>query len=125
VQDSRWHPEGDVWIHTKLVVDQAVKIAERCHLEDEACEHLIFAALCHDLGKPSTTFTHETQRIRSTGHSEAGEEPARVFLAAIGAPKRVSQYVVPLIREHLVHLHGQPTSRAVRRLAHRLEPASI
>jgi len=125
VQDPRWHPEGDVWIHTKLVVDQAVKIAERCYPEDETRECLIFAALCHDLGKPATTFTHETRRIRSTGHSEAGEEPARAFLAAIGAPKRISQYVIPLIREHLVHLHGQPTSRAVRRLAHRLEPASI
>jgi len=67
----------------------------------------------------------ESQRIRSTGHSEAGEEPARAFLTTIGAPKRILQYVIPLIREHLVYLHGQPTSRAVRRLAHRLEPASI
>jgi len=123
VQDPGWHPEGDVWTHTKLVVDQAVKIAERYHPGNETREHLIFAALCHDLGKPSTTFTDD--RIRSTGHSEAGEEPARAFLAAIGAPKRILQYIIPLIREHLVHLHGQPTSRAVRRLAHRLEPASI
>jgi len=125
MQDPRWHPEGDVWIHTKLVVDQAVKIAERCHPGDETREYLIFAALCHDLGKPDTTFTHESKRIRSTGHSEAGEEPALAFLDAIGAPKRMSQYVIPLIREHLVHLHGQPTPRAVRRLSTRLEPASI
>jgi len=125
LQDSQWHPEGDVWTHTKLVVDQAVKIAERHHLGDETREHLIFAALCHDLGKPDTTFTHEANRIRSTGHSAAGEEPARAFFSMIGAPKRISQYVIPLIREHLVHLHGQPTSRAVRRLSTRLEPASI
>jgi len=125
LQDSQWHPEGDVWAHTKLVVDQAVKIAGRRHLENETYEHLIFAALCHDLGKPTTTFTHENNRIRSTGHSEAGIEPARAFLASINAPKRISQYVLPLIREHLVHLHGQPTARTIRRLSHRLEPASI
>jgi len=125
VQDPKWHPEGDVWVHTKLVVDQAAEIAERCRMEDETREYMVFAALCHDLGKPATTFTHETRRIRSTGHSEAGEEPARTFLTAIGAPKRISQYVIPLIREHLVHMHGQPTPRAVRRLAHRLAPASI
>jgi len=125
VQDPEWHPEGDVWTHTKLVVDQAADIAERCEMEHDVREYFIFAALCHDMGKPSTTFTHDNRRIRSTGHSEAGEEPARSFLAAIGAPKCVSQYVIPLTREHLVHLHGQPTPRAVRRLSHRLEPASI
>ncbi|MDQ6959864.1 MAG: HD domain-containing protein, partial [Mariprofundaceae bacterium] len=125
VQDAKWHPEGDVWTHTKLVVDQAAEIAEQCHPGDETREYLVFAALCHDLGKPATTFTLEPNRIRSTGHSEAGEEPTRAFLAAIGAPKRISQYVIPLIQEHLVHLHGQATPRAVRRLSTRLEPASI
>ncbi len=128
VQDPGWHPEGDVWTHTKLVTDQAAGIADRRHLELETCEHLVFAALCHDLGKPATTSMQEADhapRIRSTGHSEAGEEPARAFLTAIGAPKRMTRHVIPLIREHLMHLHGQPTPRAVRRLAHRLEPVSI
>ncbi len=125
LQDPGWHPEGDVWAHTKQVVDQAANIARRRACRGETREYLILAALCHDLGKPDTTFIHETHRIRSTGHSEAGEEPARTFLAAIGAPKRVPRYVIPLMREHLVHLHGQATPRAVRRLAQRLEPASI
>jgi len=125
VQDARWHPEGDVWTHTRMVVDQAAAIADRGQMEDETREYFIFAALCHDLGKPATTFTHESNRIHSTGHSEAGLEPARTFLASINAPKRIARYVLPLIREHLVHLHGQPTPRAVRRLSHRLEPASI
>jgi len=124
-QEREWHPEGDVWTHTKLVVDQAADIAERCQMEDEEREYLILAALCHDLGKPSTTFTRDNHRIRSTGHSEAGIEPTRTFLASIGAPNRLPQYVFPLVREHLAHLHGEPTSRAVRRLSTRLAPASI
>ncbi len=101
-QDPGSHPEGNVWTHTKLVVDQAAKIAERRHPGDGRREYLIFAALCHDLGKSATT-----------------------FLTAIGAPERISHHVIPLIREHPVPLYGQPTSRAVRWLAHRLEPASI
>ncbi len=125
LQDPAWHPEGDVWIHTKQVVDRAASIAKRYAWPYETREHLLFAALCHDMGKPNTTFTHEAHRIRSTGHSEAGEEPTRTFLTAIGAPKRISRYVIPLIREHMVHLHGQATPRAVRRLSTRLEPASI
>jgi len=124
-QDPQWHPEGDVWEHTKQVVDQAANIAKRHSWRNETREHLLFAALCHDMGKPDTTFVHCSHRIRSMGHSEAGEEPARKFLTAIGAPKRMSRYIIPLIREHLIHLHGQATPRAVRRLSARLEPASI
>ncbi len=124
-QEREWHPEGNVWTHTKLVVDQAVHVAERHPWQNEEREYLLFAALCHDMGKPVTTLTDETGRIRSSGHSEEGAAPAHAFFAAVGAPKRVEKYVVPLVREHLVHLHGQPTPRAVRRLAHRLEPASI
>jgi len=88
-------------------------------------EIFMFAALCHDLGKPPTTFRHENGRIRSTGHAEAGIEPSLSFLGNICVPQQLIQHILPLVREHLVHLHGQPTPRAVRRLAHRLQPAHI
>ena len=124
-QDKQWHPEGDVWTHTCLVADAAARAAKRRHWHGETREQLLFAALCHDLGKPPTTLTDENGRIRSTGHSEEGVAPARAFLARIGAPEKLVKHILPLVREHLVHLHGQATARAVRRLANRLQPSNI
>lgn len=129
-QDSRWHPEGDVWTHTLQVVDRAAALAREKLADDprrhpDTTLHLLLAALCHDLGKPLTTFTDDNGSIRSPGHSEAGVEPTRAFLKQIGAPARHIEIILPLVKEHLVHIHGDPTDRAVRRLAARLEPADI
>ncbi|MDX8391473.1 MAG: CCA tRNA nucleotidyltransferase [Mariprofundaceae bacterium] len=124
-QDPTWHPEGDVWTHTRLVVDCAAVVAKRYAWRGEKCERLLFAALCHDLGKPETTFKHESGRIRSSGHSEQGIEPSIQFLRSVRAPQPLKKHILPLVREHLVHLHGDATARAIRRLAHRLEPSNI
>jgi tRNA nucleotidyltransferase (CCA-adding enzyme) len=124
-QDDYWHPEGDVWIHTSLVVDEAARLAKERGLNQEQRTILLFAALCHDLGKPATTFTNEEGKLCSPNHSEAGIEPSKHFLQRIGAPKWLQQAVVPLIQEHVTHFSGEPTVRAVRRLAKRLSPMSI
>jgi len=124
-QPARWHPEGDVWNHTLQVCDQAAQIASRAQLDQDTREQLLFAALCHDFGKPGCTTQNESGDFSSAGHSEAGIAPAKQFLHAIGAPDRLFRFIQPLILEHITHLHGQPTPRAVRRLAHRLEPANI
>ncbi|MFQ5519586.1 MAG: CCA tRNA nucleotidyltransferase [Mariprofundus sp.] len=124
-QDAHWHPEGDVWTHTLQVCDQAARIAARNKLDHTTSEHLLFAALCHDLGKPATTITTESNQIRSPGHSEAGIQPTKTLLKKVGAPAQLFEHIRPLILEHITHLHGEPTHRAVRRLAHRLEPANI
>lgn len=125
VQNPRWHPEGDVWRHTCLVVDQAARIATERNLDRASRELLLFAALCHDLGKAVTTQTSDQGIICSPNHSVAGIPLARSLLERMGAPKRLMQSIEPMIREHLVHLHGDPTDRAVRRLAVRLQPVSI
>jgi len=124
-QNPRWHPEGNVWLHTLQVCDQAAAIATRHQLNATAREQLMFASLCHDLGKPDTTHTDPVGNIRSSGHSQIGIALSATLLRSIGAPKRLLQYITPLISEHMTHLHGQPTPRAVRRLAHSLEPANI
>jgi len=124
-QDAQWHPEGNVWQHTLQVVDQAAAIATRNKLDDEQREYLVFAALCHDFGKPETNIEFENGRIGSPGHSSAGSEISRHFLRRIHAPKRIADYVTPLIKDHMCHMHGEPTPRAVGRLAHRLKPAHI
>ena len=124
-QDARWHPEGNTWIHTLMVCDQAAQIAQRQGLDSHASEHLLLAALCHDLGKPTSTFTDEEGNIRSPNHSAAGIGPTQLLLTRIHAPKRIAEFILPLVYDHITHLSGEPTPRAIRRLAHRLEPASI
>ena len=72
-QEPEWHPEGDVWVHTLMVVDQA-----RTRIDDlprAGQIAVMLGALCHDLGKPPTTAVIDG-RIRSLGHEEAGVAPA-------------------------------------------------
>jgi tRNA nucleotidyltransferase (CCA-adding enzyme) len=72
-QEPEWHPEGDVWVHTLLVVDQA-----RTRIDDldrGRAAAVMLGALCHDLGKPATTIFKDG-RIRSPGHEEGGVAPA-------------------------------------------------
>ena len=72
-QEPEWHPEGDVWVHTLMVVDQArTRIDDLPHAGQIA---VMLGALCHDLGKPATTAVIDG-RIRSLGHEEAGVAPA-------------------------------------------------
>lgn len=122
-QEPAHHPEGDVYTHTKFVVDEAAEIADRENLDDRERAVLIFAALCHDFGKPSTT-EHVDGKWRSYGHDKAGEAPTREFMARIGAPEWLTSLVVPLVVEHMSHIN-ESTIRTVKRLAVRLHPANI
>ena len=124
-QDRRWHPEGDVWLHTLQVVDQAAMIADRYQWSGEVREQLLLAALCHDLGKPVCTFIDDHGAIKSPGHSHEGMADSSRFLKKIFAPKKFSQTILPLVQEHMTHMHGESTPRAVRHLAHRLVPATV
>ena len=132
-QNPKWHPEGDVWTHTRLVCDEARKAVEKARTDGEPFTDteqtvLMFAALAHDFGKPLTTRRDAEGTIRSHGHAEQGVAPARAFLESMKAPNLVVDMVLPLVREHMVVIHhmlGAPTPRAVRRLACKLEPASL
>lgn len=118
-QDPHWHPEGDVWNHTLICLDN---FAGARGGETER-ENLIvgLAVLCHDFGKPFTTFyDRKRRRLRSLGHDEAGVEPARKFLGRLTNEERIFKEVLPLVK-----LHMRPYSlwqngcgdNAVRRLA--------
>lgn len=76
-QDPQWHPEGDVWTHTLLAMDQAAPLAK--DLDRPRALAVMIATLCHDLGKPATT-RFEDGRIRSRGHEEAGLAPTAALL---------------------------------------------
>ena len=125
-QEPRYHPEGDVWVHTGLVCDAAARIAAREGLAGEDRAVLLFAALCHDLGKPRVTVKAPDGRIRSSGHAQESVPLAEEWLGQIGALRRVTDQVLPLVREHGVHYGiSAVTARAVRRLAVRLSPATL
>lgn len=118
-QDPEWHPEGDVWTHTLLVCDAAATIAARDGLDARDRTTLLLAALCHDLGKPATTFTDDDGRVRSPGHADRLED-VTAFLDAIGCPRRIADRVRVLTRHHLAHMSFAGSARHVRRLARSL-----
>ena len=71
-QEPEWHPEGDVWIHTLMVTDRARELND--DLERPRLLTVMLGAICHDLGKPSTTAFIDG-RIRSLDHEQAGVAP--------------------------------------------------
>lgn len=117
-QHFEFHPEGDVWEHTKHVVDYAASF----NLPDDDKAILMFAALLHDTGKAETTVFDGYWK--SPGHAEAGVKHAISFLQSIGAPKKFVDAVPELVREHMVSVN-EPSTRSVRRLLSRLEYNSI
>ena len=124
-QDPRWHPEGDVWVHTLLAVDRAVEIAEG--LDEGERERLLFAALCHDLGKPETT-TVEDGRVRSLGHEAPGAARTREWLLGLRLGERLAEAVATLVGHHLAPSQwvGQGAgARAYRRLARKLAAGGV
>lgn len=123
-QDPEWHPEGSVDIHTGLVMDAAVEIAERENLSKEDRMILVLAALCHDLGKANTTVV-EDGRIKSPGHDKTGVPLTESFLQSIGVSPYLIERITPLVAEHMCHIGGNINHRFVRRLTVRLKKASV
>src|SRR4030095_908936 len=76
-QEPEWHPEGDVWTHTLMVIDKAREL--NGDLDRSRLITVMLGAVCHDLGKPPTTAVIDG-RIRSLGHEEAGVPIATALL---------------------------------------------
>ena len=127
-QDPEWHPEGDVFVHTKLVIDGARKLIDDLPYPRQVT--VMLAALAHDFGKPATTEFLEG-RWRSRGHEEAGVPPAESFLNRVNVHTidgyNVRAQVIALVREHLkpgefYKKRDEVGEGAFRRLARRCEP---
>lgn len=123
-QDPLWHPEGTVWEHTLLVVDEAAALRTGDEAEDLV---LLLGALCHDLGKPATTIEVDG-RIRSPEHEDVGVGITAEFLDRIRASAELTTRVQALVLDHLApanFVKGGATARGFRRLARRLEKAGV
>jgi len=101
-QDPEWHPEGDVFLHTGLVIDGARNLIDDLPYAKQVT--VMLAALAHDFGKPATT-EFVDGRLRSRGHEEAGVASAETFLNRLNIYTLdgydVRAQVIALVREHL------------------------
>ncbi|MEC8649878.1 MAG: HD domain-containing protein [Verrucomicrobiota bacterium] len=116
-QDPEWHPEGDVWKHTGHCMDAFAKQ----RIEDPWEDLIVgLAVLCHDFGKPKTTYVDKEHRIRSPQHEIEGVPIARNFLNRLTNQKLVAAEVLPLVELHMRPLalyKGKAGDAAIRRLA--------
>lgn len=99
-QDPRWHPEGDVWTHTRMVVEALVAMENWRILPPHRRDILFWSALLHDVAKPFCT-THEEDGIHSPGHSGKGAIEARRILWERGYPFADREAVCGLIQNHV------------------------
>ncbi len=130
-QEPEWHPEGDVDVHTLMVVDEARKLIDELDYPRQVA--VMLGALAHDFGKPPTT-EFVDGRTRSRGHDEAGVEPTLSFLDRLGIftldGYDVRGQVVQLVRYHLKPGEYYKAKSAVgdgafRRLARKVEPGLL
>lgn len=122
-QEPEWHPEGDVWVHTLMVIDQARQRIDDLDRADRIA--VMLGAVCHDFGKPATTAVIDG-RIRSMNHEEEGVPPAEAFLERLNLHsidgKDVRGQVLGLVAHHLkpgmlFKVRHELTDGAFRRLA--------
>jgi putative nucleotidyltransferase with HDIG domain len=90
-QPPQYHPEGDVWVHTLLLLEG---LAAGCPAT------LAWAALLHDIGKPAT-FRVAPDRIRFDGHVEAGIRIAEEICRRLRFPNHETEQIVSLIANHM------------------------
>jgi tRNA nucleotidyltransferase (CCA-adding enzyme) len=127
VQEPEWHPEGDVWVHTLQVVDQA-----RTRVDDLPRPKrlaIMLGAVCHDFGKPATTAFLDG-RIRSIDHEEQGVAPATAFLERLNVQTLdgydVRHQVLGMVAQHLkpgmwFNARDEVGDGAFRRLAQKVD----
>jgi tRNA nucleotidyltransferase (CCA-adding enzyme) len=101
-QEPEWHPEGDVWVHTLMVIDQArTRIDD---LDKPKQVTVMLGAVCHDFGKPPTTAVLDG-RIRSMEHEQEGVPPTLALLDRLNVHSiggfDVRGQVVGIVANHL------------------------
>ncbi|GLS18930.1 hypothetical protein GCM10007874_19470 [Labrys miyagiensis] len=110
-QDAVYHAEGDVWTHTRIVVEALHRDAAFQSLPEERRHRLTLAAFLHDIAKPLTTVrewdeAEGRERIRQPGHARRGARMAWLALWQEGMSLEMRQSVYWLIAWHqrVVHM---------------------
>jgi tRNA nucleotidyltransferase (CCA-adding enzyme) len=115
-----WHSEGDVWIHTLMVVDVAAEIRHNFTTQTDRIAFML-GALCHDFGKPYTN-QYDKGKIRSIMHDQYGEVPTDTFLSKLNiSDYSIRDKVQSYVRHHLIPMQlykseGRVSDKAIRKL---------
>ena len=102
-QDPEWHAEGDVHIHTSLVLGEMYALLERAQIKAEERLVLVLAAALHDIAKPLTTrtrFIEGRERITSPGHANKGRSYIAYKLLGLGVAPETARQVMALVGHH-------------------------
>ena len=89
-QPPEWHPEGDVWVHTLLLLGQ---------LPAGSAATLAWGALLHDVGKPPTYSVSD--RIRFNGHAEIGTRMAAAICRRLHFSNEDTEQILSLVANHM------------------------
>lgn len=91
-QPPQWHPEGDVFIHTRLMLSL---------LPEQVSQPLVLSVLLHDIAKPATFTVDDTGRIRFNGHDKLGAEMAGDILRRLKFPNDVIEPTQVAVENHM------------------------
>ena len=115
LQNAKYHPEGDAFVHTMMVIDEAAAV------RDQAQRPFAFmlSALTHDLGKKVSTKLGEKGVWQAIGHERTGRKLVRRMLERLGAQEETVAYCVNMCEMHMrVHtcFYGKAGTKATNRL---------
>ncbi len=109
-QDPKWHLERDVWVHTMMCVDAMVEL-----LGEEKKKNLkyMFAILCHDFGKATTTTNEDDEQIKAI-------ESTKNFMNRLTSEHDFIKSILPLVEHYLIPSQfyaAKAKDKAIRKLA--------
>ncbi len=128
-QDSYYHAEGNVWIHTRMVVEALMRGGDYAAASQEQRFILFYAALLHDIAKPATTVVDPISgKIGQPGHSKRGAIDVRILCWYAGVPFEMREQLCRIIAVHQLPFFAfagkrsdQPAEFLVRKLSHELD----
>jgi predicted kinase len=110
-QSAVHHGEGDVWTHTKMVLEELLALPGYQALPRADQVKVFLAALLHDISKYRTTVRDESGDIKHPGHSRKGAIEARIALWDAGVPFAVREAVCRMIAVHQVPMWAMGGSK--------------
>ncbi|MFO1486615.1 MAG: CCA tRNA nucleotidyltransferase [Verrucomicrobiaceae bacterium] len=105
-QPPQFHPEGDVFVHTRLMLSL---------LPADASLSLVMSVLLHDIAKPATQTRDDTGRIRFNGHDKLGAEMTGEIMRRMKFPNDVIEPTVIAVENHMAFMNVQKMRTATLR----------
>ena len=98
-QPPQWHPEGDVYTHTRIMLDM---------LGNNPSIELTLGVLLHDIGKPPTySYDEADDRIRFSGHDRVGADMTEGILRKLKYPNKIAQAACSMVANHMNFMNVQ------------------